>query len=249
MKIVFIRMVLGIFILCQSIVYADETVVETATINHSSYPNKGIDYLKDLVLKKAKLQASYRIYGEVLLSNTSFQDGKIHGEHIKNIAGGIVHIQGEPKFQNGRNLGDIQVTIKAYATDTDIKRYYEKTVYNEVSTDKQTSKKRKKKGFYGEWGGYTMDNRGGSTKTSITISSTGESKITFLSLGCGGDLLIKKKGTHHTEFKKLLNYGLNGCEDKTKVVLIKKSKNQLEYTEYFDGEKISHGILYREESE
>ena len=34
---------------------------------------------------------------------------------------GLVHIDGEPKYANGKNFGDIQVTINAYATDEDLK--------------------------------------------------------------------------------------------------------------------------------
>ena len=243
------QIIIGISFLFQTVLYADKTVMETATINHSSYPNKNIEELKSLVLKKAKLQAAYKIYGEVLLSRTSFENGKINGEYINNIAGGIVHIKGEPKFDNGKNLGDIQVTIKAYATDADMKRYYKNTVNNQ--NNKQIHdirpKRIKQKGFYGQWSGYLMENSGRSTKATIVISDNGQSKISFSSFECGGDLLIKRKDTHYTEFKKLLNYGFDNCEDKTQIILIKKSENQIQYTEYSNQkEQIAHGNLYRE---
>jgi len=227
--------------------FADTVVTQTSTINYYAYPDKDIDELKELLLKKAKLQAAHKIYGEVLLSYTSIDDGKIEDEHIDSISGGIVHILDDPKFKNGKNLGDLEVTIKAYATEQDKKRYYNKTSAEDIFDTTIKPKHLYKKGFYGKWSGYTMYNNGGSTKVNISISTTGQSKILFSALGCGGDLLIEHKDIRDVKFKKLLNFGMDRCLDKTKIVLIKKGENTIEYYEYIDDStNISHGVLYRE---
>jgi len=246
MKTIFIKIFIILLPLLSISLFADKIVTETATINYHSYPDKDIDQLKELVLKKAKLQAAYRIYGELLLSYTSLEDGAINSEHINNIAGGIVHIVGEPIFKNGVNLGDIQVTIQARASDEDIKRYQEQTSKNDIFKKGDLQHHKTKKGFYGLWSGYIMYNNHNSTKVEISISTTGRTNILYSSFACGGDLLTKQKSTTNVEFKKILNFGQDECIDKTKIVLIKKGENKIQFSEYKDDEKLATGVLYRE---
>ncbi len=100
---------------------ADKTVIKTATVNRMLHADKSIDELKELAVQKAKYDAAKEIFGELLLSETVMANGKIIDELVREKSGGVVHIRGEPQFANGKNLGDIQVTIEAYATDADIK--------------------------------------------------------------------------------------------------------------------------------
>jgi len=99
---------------------ADKTVIKTATVNRMLHADKSIEELKALAVKKAKYEAAKEIFGELLLSETVMANGKIIDELVREKSGGVIHIKGEPQFANGKNLGDIQVTIEAYATDEDI---------------------------------------------------------------------------------------------------------------------------------
>ncbi len=100
---------------------AEKTVIKTATVNQMLHADKSIDELKELAIQKAKYEAAKEIFGELLLSETVMANGKIIDEIVRESSGGVVHIRGEPQFANGKNLGDIQVTIEAYATDADIR--------------------------------------------------------------------------------------------------------------------------------
>ena len=100
--------------------FADKTVIKTATVNRMLHADKSIEELKALAIEKAKYEAAKEIFGELLLSETVMANGKIIDELVRERSGGVIHIKGEPQFANGKNLGDIQVTIEAYATDEDI---------------------------------------------------------------------------------------------------------------------------------
>lgn len=99
---------------------ADKTVIKTITVNQMLHPNKTLSELKEIAVQKAKLSAAKEIFGEFLLSETVMVNGKILDDVVREKSGGVVHIKGEPKFQNGENFGDLQVTIEAYATDEEI---------------------------------------------------------------------------------------------------------------------------------
>ena len=100
---------------------AEKVVIKTATVNQMLNADKSIEELKALAIQKAKYEAAKEIFGELLLSETVMANGKIIEEMVREKSGGVIHIRGEPQFANGKNLGDIQVTIEAYATDADIK--------------------------------------------------------------------------------------------------------------------------------
>ncbi len=99
---------------------AEKSVTKTVTINRLLYPDKSVEELKQIALDKAKYAAAKEIFGEVLLSETVMANGKIVDEFVRERSGGVIHVRGNPKFSNGKNLGDIQCTIEAYATDEDI---------------------------------------------------------------------------------------------------------------------------------
>jgi hypothetical protein len=107
--------IFGLVVLLQ----ANVSVHKSATISKSLYPTSGIDELKELVLKKAKLEAAKEIFGEFLLSETVMRNGQIIDDIVRESHGGVIHIKGEPNFSETKN--SIKVSIDAYATDADIK--------------------------------------------------------------------------------------------------------------------------------
>ncbi len=100
---------------------ADKTVTKTVTVNRLLYADKTIEELKAICVDKAKYEAAKEIFGEMLLSETVMANGKIVDEFVRERSGGVIHVKGEPAFANGKNLGDIQCTVTAYATDKDIR--------------------------------------------------------------------------------------------------------------------------------
>jgi len=103
-----------------TLLLADKTVIKTVTVNQMEYPKKTLSQLKSIALKKAKLEAAKEIFGEFLLSETVMVNGKVLDDVVREKSGGVIHIKGEPKFKNGENFGDLQVSIEAYATDEEI---------------------------------------------------------------------------------------------------------------------------------
>ena len=322
---------------------ADKTVIKTATVNRMLHADKSIEELKALAVEKAKYEAAKEIFGELLLSETVMANGKIIDELVREKSGGVIHIKGEPQFANGKNLGDIQVTIEAYATDEDIFdttpqtiilnnftytnpdvpikklksmaedayiiealaskkpsiRYSSPavarrqavsieltkmdfdidtftytisgkieyipaflrhsdvirkgTVAERFEKDAKTSFIRlpkKKKGFYGTWSGYIMRSDGSSVSVEIEITDSGQSMISYPSLGCGGDLLVQTKRTRRAEFIETLTYGEENCADKLNIALQKTGEDQILFREY-DSEhrEKGKGTLYREVGE
>jgi len=248
MKITSIGLLYISLILSSINLYAEKSVIETVVLNQSQYPEKNFLQFKELLLQTVKQQASNKIYGELILSNTEMDNGKIMNESVKYISGGLIRIKGNPKFEKGKKLGDMKITISAYATDNDIANYTKNIKTLQIAEVKKTPKQKEKRDFYGLWSGYIMSDVFGTTKAVITISLNGQSKISFPTLNCGGDLVIKSKDIKYVAFKKFLNYGFDSCEDKNKIILIKDNNNKLKYQEYSESnEKIASGVLYREE--
>ncbi len=101
--------------------YAQKSVVKTSFVNQGNYANKSMDEIKAILLAKVKLDAASEIFGDFIKSETNVENGKMISNLIISEKNGLVHIDGEPKYANGKNFGDIQVTINAYATDEDLK--------------------------------------------------------------------------------------------------------------------------------
>jgi len=103
-----------------STLYADKVVHKTISINQVLYPNKTHSELKAIALQKAKLEAAKELYGEFLLTETVMLNGKILNDIVKEKSGGVIHIKGEPTYSTTKNVGELQVSIVAYATDEEI---------------------------------------------------------------------------------------------------------------------------------
>lgn len=100
--------------------FADKEVVKTTFINQGNYENSSMEQIKKILLHKAKIDAATEIYGDFVKENVVIENGKLLKDEITSEKNGIVHIKGEPKYANGKNFGDIQVTITAYATDEEL---------------------------------------------------------------------------------------------------------------------------------
>ena len=107
------------FILGSSL-FADKVVSKSVTINQLLYPNKTYVELKEIALQKAKLEAAKEIFGEFLLSETVMLNGQIINDIVKEKSGGVIHIKGEPLYENTKQTGELKVSITAYATDEEL---------------------------------------------------------------------------------------------------------------------------------
>ena len=334
------RFLLLIFLALTSTLSAEKSVVKSATINQMLFPSKTHSELKEIVLQKAKLEAAKEIFGEFLLSETVMMNGHILKDIIKEKSGGVIHIKGEPLYENGRNLGDIKVTITAYVSDKEMQdvtpqlivlnnfKYsnsdmpikklklaaedafimkaistkkpsileadatearklalsvnireftFDETTFtytisgdveyipvflrhadaiSNISIDQKVKalndpsytppSEQIKRGFYGEWGGYVMQNSGGNFSVTVNIESNGESNIDYGSLECGGDLIIQSKTSKLVEFREVLTYGKEECEENFSVKLRLKGSKKLLFTTFNKSEKqLSSGTLYR----
>jgi len=115
-----VKFLLILATLFTTLLLADKTVIKTVTVNQMEFPKKTLSELKDIALQKAKLEAAKEIFGEFLLTETVMVNGKVQDDVVREKSGGVIHIKGEPKFKNGENFGDLQVTVEAYATDEEI---------------------------------------------------------------------------------------------------------------------------------
>ncbi|MEA1918186.1 MAG: hypothetical protein U9N42_11750 [Campylobacterota bacterium] len=100
------------------VLMATQTIKKSATISNSLHSNKSANELKQIALRKAKLEAAKEIYGEFLLSETVMLNGQIVDDIIRQKHGGVVHISGEPQYIMTSN--STTATINAYATKEEL---------------------------------------------------------------------------------------------------------------------------------
>jgi hypothetical protein len=98
----------------------EKEVTKISFVNQANYENSSMDQIKEILLKKAKEDAAAEIFGDFVKESTLISNGKLLKDEIVSENNGIVHIKGTPKYKNGKNFGDIQVTITAYATVAEI---------------------------------------------------------------------------------------------------------------------------------
>jgi hypothetical protein len=72
--------------------------------------------------------------------------------------------------------------------------------------------------------------------------------IDYPSLNCGGTLTLIKQNDDSLVFQENLTYGLKGCYNNGKTVLIQKSPNKIRYYWYYEnnGKKAAVGELVRQ---
>lgn len=250
--------------------FADKTIIKTITINQMSYPEKTLSQIKEIALQKVKLAAAKEMYGEFLLSETLMVSGKILDDVVSEKSGGIIHIKGEPKFKNGENFADLEVTIEAYATDDEIRdmtsqfiklnssKYTNTDISSQKDKDEDSDRdflnsyqeqiQETQRGFYGLWSGFIIRSNGGSGDVNIEITDSGLSRVNYNSLKCGGELIIQEKTADLVKFKEKLTYGEDKCIDKHFISLKKINSIQLLYMQFDEHDKeVARGTLYREE--
>ena len=116
---------------CSGNTFAQEIgfkVTKQACLLISDYPAKLMNEIKELLLSKAKRDALGEIYGEMVSSKTEVKNFMLTSDLITAQSLGLVRIEGNPKFFNGENLGEVCVEIKAYVTKEDLKKFKPKEV-------------------------------------------------------------------------------------------------------------------------
>lgn len=98
-------------------VLADISVDKTVTMMQEQHT---INETKELLLQKAKREAAGEIFGDFITSSTLVDNGKLSNDSIIALVMGKVHVKGTPTYVNGDNLGEIKISLTAYATDSDI---------------------------------------------------------------------------------------------------------------------------------
>lgn len=89
----------------------------------SAVGGENIDILKKKLLAGAKRDAVSEIFGELITSFTKIDSGLLTEDKLKLASSGFIRIKGNPKFRNGTNFGELCVSIEAYATDDDRKKF------------------------------------------------------------------------------------------------------------------------------
>lgn len=124
------KYLLIIYICLVNVLYAVEKyeTTKTSCVFQSNYSDKHIDELKQILLDQAKRESLEELYGNILYSETKIKDGKLISDEIRSRAVGAVRVSGNPKFYNGKNLGEICTDVKAYITKKDLQKYSPKDV-------------------------------------------------------------------------------------------------------------------------
>jgi len=90
--------------------------------------NKSISQIKKELLKKLKLAGVEELYGDNIFSQTTVENGNLISDSIKSLATGRIRIKGDPKYFNGKNLGEVCVSATLYITKEDIKDFTPKQI-------------------------------------------------------------------------------------------------------------------------
>jgi len=104
------------------------TNLETSKTVCEMAGNKSIDKIKQDLLLKVKLAGVEELYGENIFSQTLIENGKLLSDTIKSMAAGKVRIKGDPKFFNGKNLGEVCINATLYISEQDIKDFTPKKI-------------------------------------------------------------------------------------------------------------------------
>jgi len=115
MKIILLLSFFGIYSL-----FGDVTISKSVVINHSEYIGKTNKELKKILLQKVKLAAANEIFGDFIKQTMVLEDGKLINEVLVSQKRGIIHLKKEPIYSNGKNFGDLMISVDAYATKKDI---------------------------------------------------------------------------------------------------------------------------------
>ncbi|MCP4107116.1 MAG: hypothetical protein GY749_16510 [Desulfobacteraceae bacterium] len=101
--------------------FAQKTVQKTYCMSATS--SSSTDALKKELLSNAKRQAVNEIFGELITAFTKVESGILTEDKIRLASTGLIRIKGNPIFRNGNSFAEMCVSIDAYATEEDRKKF------------------------------------------------------------------------------------------------------------------------------
>ncbi|MDQ6993878.1 MAG: hypothetical protein Q9M31_10410 [Mariprofundus sp.] len=102
--------------------YASKTIQKRACISFSKSMTD-INLQKKELLLTAKRAAANELFGELITSSSSVADYQLTSDLVTASSAGMIRVYGSPKYENGKGLGEICVSIHAYATASDMKKF------------------------------------------------------------------------------------------------------------------------------
>ena len=104
------------------------TTMKTSCIQQSEHSGKTLDQQKEILINQAKQEALSELYGQLIYSKTDLKNGELISDEIRQRAVGSIRVDGNPKFYNGDNFGEVCSDVIAYITQEDLEKYSPKTV-------------------------------------------------------------------------------------------------------------------------
>lgn len=89
----------------------------------SAVGSENIDTLKKRLVANVKRDAAGELFGELITSFTKIEKGLLTEDELKLASAGFIRIKGNPVFTSGKNIGEVCVSVDAYATDEDRKKF------------------------------------------------------------------------------------------------------------------------------
>lgn len=129
---------------------------KVSCIQQSNYSGKTIDELKNILIEQAKRESVEELYGSLLVSKTTVENGKLVSDEIKQKVIGAVRVSGNPEFYNGQNFGEICAEVNSYITKDDLEKYSPKNVelnnycFNDTTIATKDIKQKAKESAYKE---------------------------------------------------------------------------------------------------
>jgi len=110
-----------IFLFALNLYATNNMVTVEVSLNREDYKDKDLNYIKQILLKEAKLEAAEKLFGVFVDSQITMHNSKL----VKDLSileqGGIVHIKGALDYHNGKKFGDLALKLQAFATNEDIR--------------------------------------------------------------------------------------------------------------------------------
>lgn len=106
-----------LFVAALALAMVDRTVVTQTAC--AGLEGRSLDVAKRELLAAARHDAVEQLFGSQVTSLTQVEDQDFQKDQIQAATVGYVRLQGDPTFFNGRGLGELCVTIRAYTTDED----------------------------------------------------------------------------------------------------------------------------------
>jgi len=92
--------------------------------------NKDDYELKRNLLDLSKRAAAEELFGEIIKSSTIIKNGLLESDYIQTLSLGLVRIKGDPKYSQGKELGQVCVEVTCYANKDDFQRLKSQKITN-----------------------------------------------------------------------------------------------------------------------